>query len=196
MDRQGLTRDSGAKPRGIGLPPELVNAKLQQDPRKLLAFHTNDARKILIGPEGYRNLIDEAFVANGRRIYMFYEALQNSLSRTDQQGEVSYPDLKELSRYLAIHKRSLSDRSPMPSEEEILQIAMVLAGQRTPFIHILRRIVQTSSGIDFQTSFVAPTESRPEMVVTAYKDIIHEAHSVIKRIINSDFESLYLEMSG
>ena len=121
---------------------------------------------------------------------------KNSLSITDRQGETSYPDIRELSRYLAIHKRSVSDRSPMPSEEEILQIAVILAGQRLPFIHILRKVVHSSEGIAFETNFAAPTESRTDKVIAAYKSIIHQAHHALKKIIDSDFEAAYLEMSN
>ena len=50
--------------------------KFQEDPRKLLALHAGDARKILIGPEAYKAHLDNTFILNGRKLYMFYEALQ------------------------------------------------------------------------------------------------------------------------
>ena len=175
---------------------EAGNFKFQEDPRKLLALHTGDARKILIGPEAYRSHLDNHFMENSRGLYSFYEALQTSLSQAERKGEANYPNLQEVGRHLAIYKRSISDRSPMPSEDKILQIAMILAGQRLPFINILRKVVHNSKGIAFETNFVAPTESQTDKIIIAYKHIISQAHLVLKKIINSDFETAYLTMTN
>lgn len=168
--------------------------KLREDPRKLLAFHTDDAREILIGPEGYKEYLDNIFIQNSRKLYMFYEALQNSLSRTERQSGAVYPNVKELNRYLSIHKRSISDRSPMLSEEESLLVAIILAGQRLPFIHILRKMLHSSAGIEFETNFAAPIEGQSQKVLLAYRSMVQQAHLTLKKFINSDYETVYLDM--
>ena len=159
--------------------PEAAAITFKEDPRKLLCLHPADARRILIEPEKFKTHIGNEFVKDSRKLFLFHEALQSSLKGITKKK--SLPSLKELSRYLLLYKRSVSDHTPIPTEKELLQQAIVLAGRDTPFLHILRKpTLKLNNEITFETTLIAPTESDSNKVIYAYKSLIQEAKNTLK----------------
>ncbi len=150
------------------------------------------ARKMFVSTSMESENADEAFTKNLRNLSMIYEALQNSLTGIGNKNTLHYPTIQELNRYLAIYKRSISDRSPMLTDTEILQNALILCAQRNPFMHILRRGKSTKNGLVFETSLVAPTEKNLNKVSNAYKTIVEECGSALRKINEKDFENTIL----
>ena len=158
-----------------------------EDMHTLLSLDPVAARKMFVSQGTGKGQLDDVFTKNLRNLSMLYEALQNSLSRLEDGGNTSYPSVQELSRYLAIYKRSIADRSSMLSETEFLRNALILAGQEPPFIHILRKAVSTEDGINFQARFAAPTKDNLDKVSKAYENTISECSSVLRQCSDKVF---------
>ena len=181
-------------------PPPIVKDSLQYlldeiqvESRKYLAILPTEARRILVDPRGFEDVLDSVFLENIRKMSIIYEALQNCLAGVDERNDTAYPSVQELTRHIAIHKRSVSDRTPMYTESELLQYLTVLASQVCPFIHIVRKMERTKEGeLTFQTKFVAPTEDRKNRVLFAYSTILLNSGSILKNMMQKELEENYL----
>ena len=167
---------------------EITSPKQQIKIKNLMAIDPIDARKILITPENSSIKLDKVFKENARKLYVLYEALQSSLANLNQNNQYDLPSIEEIIRHMAIYKRSIGDRGPLPAKEELIQLASILASQKNPFIHILRKPFFTNKEIQFQTSFVAPTEDKLERVRSAYKVLIDKNINMIEALSKGNYE--------
>ena len=142
--------------------------------------------------ECYTDYVDKKFIENNRKLYLFYAALQNSLNGIEHNQDKSLPTLERVGRYLSIYKRSIGDRSPMLSNDEMLECAFILAGQEIPFIHIVRELHDTDGKFSFETTFVAPSEFRLDGVTYNYDIIVKQANIILYKIMNSSAPVTFL----
>ncbi len=166
---------------------------LQADPRKLLALHPEDARKVLIGPEAFKAQLDREFIDNVRKLSMLYEALQTGVKAAQGRESDGSLSIDEVQRHLAIHKRSINDRTRTPAGGELLAQLLLLAGQPLAFICILRPLVLENKKISFRTYLMAPTDSQPDQVSASYARVIEKINSSLRSIKSNSFENSYIE---
>ncbi len=172
---------------------QYLHEQLQSDTYQYLAILPTQARRLLVDPRGFDDTLDKLFIENLRKMSVIYEALQNSLIGVDERNDATYPTLQEITRHIAIHKRSVSDRTPIYTEGELLQYLTVLASQKTPFLHILRKMERTKEGeLTFQTKFIAPTDDRKERVIIGYSMILNNANAILKNMMHKELEETYL----
>ena len=163
---------------------DIESLHLERDPRKLLAFFPTDARKIFNEPARFNHIFDRNFLDYIRPLNMLYEAVQSSLMTQKSSSKFMYPTFQEVMKHLSIYKRSISDNVPVPTEEEMLNQVMILAGQKIPFIHVLRELVPDKGNFSFETTLVAPTIKHEDKVVVSYRAIVNAANNNIRSIMS------------
>lgn len=98
-----------------------------------------------------------------------YDLLQSFLTGTRVNKETYYPSLEDIHGDLQMHKRAISDKTPMPSRAELLRTICLMSVQAPPFLHILREIPQNAETPQFITRLVAPTEKHADKVSVGYR---------------------------
>ena len=119
---------------------------------------------------------------------MLYEAIQTSIKAAQSRGDKEgFIDEEEVMRHLAIHKRSINDRSRASSLDELIEQILVLAGQKLPLIYILRQIIPKGNTITFRSSLVAPSDKHPNKVLMACKRSVEQITSSLQNIRSEAF---------
>ncbi|MBR32836.1 MAG: hypothetical protein CMN77_16155 [Spirochaetaceae bacterium] len=113
-----------------------------------------------------------------------YDLVQSFLTGARSSKDVYYPSLADIYGDLQMHKRAISDKSPMPSEAELLRTVCLMSVQSPPFLHILRELKTNATSPDqFITRLVAPTEKHPDKVAVAYRSTTRNNLVYIKGLI-------------
>ncbi|MBX7059526.1 MAG: hypothetical protein K1X75_15795 [Leptospirales bacterium] len=158
----------------------------EQDARKLLALNPRDADLVFSSQSSYGGALGDDFREHVKTLGQIYQAIQRYLSGAIRRENVYYPELQDVSRELAAYKRSVSDKIPMPTEEQLFKHCICLAAQDPPFIHILREPqLAGKMTIGFATRFVAPTPKHLDKVVVGYRSTITIGLNVLRSFVQS-----------
>ncbi|MCB1139396.1 MAG: hypothetical protein KDK23_11600 [Leptospiraceae bacterium] len=98
-----------------------------------------------------------------------YDLVQSFLTGARATKDTYYPSLTDIYSDLQMHKRAISDKTPMPDEAELLRTVCLMSVQSPPFLHILREIPNHAESPVFISRLVAPTEKHPDKVSVAYR---------------------------
>lgn len=113
-----------------------------------------------------------------------YDLLQSFLTGARSSKETYYPSVEDIFADLQMHKRAISDKSPMPSESELLRTVCLMSVQSPPFLHIIRELKPNATAPDqFITRLVAPTEKHADKVAVAYRSTTRNNLVYIKGLI-------------
>ena len=113
-----------------------------------------------------------------------YDLVQSFLTGARSTKDTYYPSLADIFGDLQMHKRAISDKSPMPSEAELLRTVCLMSVQSPPFIHILRELKANPTSPDqFITRLVAPTEKHPDKVAVAFRSTTRNNLVYLKSLI-------------
>lgn len=158
----------------------------EQDPRKILALHPADAGRIFSSQGSYGPEMSADFRTNVKQLSMVYEAIQRYLTGVFRREDVFYPELQDVSKDLLIYKRSISDKIPMPNDEDLAKQCLCLAAQNPAFIHVVREVAPNAkAGISFVTRYVAPTDKHTDKVIVGYRSTIQTSLRVMKAVIET-----------
>jgi len=159
----------------------------EQDPRKILALHPRDADIIFSSQSSYGGNLTADFREYVKPLSQVYQAVQRYLTGVYRRDDVFYPELTDLHKDLSIYKRSISDKLPMPSEEQLHKYCICLAAQNPPFLHILRELkVQDDARLGFITRYVAPTDKHTDKVIVGYRSTLQTSIQQLKAALIKD----------
>ena len=114
-----------------------------------------------------------------------YDLLQSFLTGARSSKDTFYPSLQDIYGDLQMHKRAISDKTPMPTEEELVRTVCFMSVQTPPFLHILREIPTNATSPErFITRLVAPTEKHPDKVSVGYRATIRNNLVKLKSLMN------------
>ncbi|MCB1309587.1 MAG: hypothetical protein KDK30_15465, partial [Leptospiraceae bacterium] len=151
------------------------------DPRKLLALHPRDAEIIFTSQSSYGSSLTADFRENVKALNQVYSAVQRYLQGIYRRPDVFYPQLQDIFKDLQMHKRAISDKIPMPTEEQLQKQCINLAAQNPPFIHVLRELsVSGNNSFTFVSLYVAPTEKHDDKVIVGYRSTIENSMKVLR----------------
>ncbi len=171
---------------------EVKKLSLQHNPF-ILAFHPEDARKIFADPNTAPNKLDALFLKKISLLHVIYESIQRYFTGSASR-EKYYPGMEEIIRDLISYKRGINSRLPTPSQEEFIESCLLLAGQETPFIHILREMSINNAQINFATGLVVPTKKNEKKIISAYQDIFNTTGGLLRDFVKkSSLSDFYLQ---
>lgn len=127
------------------------------------------------------------FKPNIRVLSQIYDTIQRFLVGETRKGDSFYPETDDLFRDLQLLKRSISDKTPMPSPEQFRHLLRLLATTEPPFIHFIRELSPGAAGFVASTVFVAPTEKHPDKVQVAYQAALRNSSNAVKDLINKHY---------
>ncbi len=165
--------------------PEASGAQQEYDPRKLLAIHPREADRIFNSQGSYgSNELTPDFREQIKALSQVYQAIQRYLTGVFRRDDVFYPEIEDVAKDLVIYKRSISDKIPMPTDEQLRKYCICLAAQSPALIHVLREVVPDGkSGLQFISRYVAPTDKHEDKVLVGYKSTIQSSLRTLKGII-------------
>lgn len=161
------------------------------DPRTMLAIHPRDADRIFSSQGSYgANNLSADFREQVKALSQIYQAIQRYLTGVFRRDDIFFPEIQDVSKDLTIYKRSISDKIPMPTDEQLEKFCICMAAQSPPLIHILRELepapdAPEKSGIQFMNRFVAPTDKHEDKVLVGYKSTIQSSLRTLKAIIEN-----------
>lgn len=156
----------------------------EYDSRKYLALSPRDADLVFSSQSSYGGDLSSDFRENVKALGQVYQAIQRYMTGALRRENVYYPELEDISRELSAYKRSVSDKIPMPSDEQLLKYCLCLAGQEPAFIHVLREPQVTGKmAMQFLTRFVAPTAKHPDKVLVGYRSTLTIALNTLKSFL-------------
>ena len=132
------------------------------------------------------------FQPNLRALGQIYDVIQRFLVGQNRRGERYYPTTEDVFGDLQVFKRSISDKVPMPSEEELRAQLRLLAATEPPFVHFLRELTITAQGVEVNTSYTAPTEKHPDKVMVGYQATLRNSSNVLKDLLYGTGSTLYI----
>ena len=128
--------------------------------------------------------LSEDFKANVKILSQLYDAIQRYLMGLYKKGDSFFPNSDDIYNDLQLFKRTISDKAPMPSKEELEYLTFILAGETIPFIHIYRELEMEPSGkLRGVTRYVAPTEKHPDKPAVSVQSFIRNSSLVMKEFI-------------
>lgn len=155
-----------------------------EDPRKILALHPRDADIVFSSQSSYGGDLAEDFRENVKALSQVYNAVQRYLTGVFRRENVFYPELEDVAKDLQIYKRSISDKMPMPTDEQLFRMCLSLAAQTPPFIHVLRDLVVVGKAdLGFVTRFVAPTPKHLDKVIVGYRSTLQTSMGALRSAI-------------
>lgn len=157
----------------------------ENDSRKLLAIHPREADRIFNSQGSYgSNDLTADFREQVKALSQVYHAIQRYLTGVFRRDDIFFPEIQDVAKDLVIYKRSISDKVPMPTDEQLEKFCLCLAAQAPPIIHILRELIPDGkSGVQFVSRYVAPTDKHEDKVVVGYKSTIQSSLRTLKGII-------------
>lgn len=159
----------------------------EHDVRKHLAVHPTDAGRVFQSQSAYGNNLSTDFRTNVKSLSQIYEAIQRYLQGIYRRDDVFYPELEDVAKDLMIFKRSVNDKIPMPSNEELTRLCLILAAQDPPFLHVLRDMRMSKNGqINFQTHYVAPTTKHEDKILVGYRSVLDTSLKELHSILGDD----------
>ncbi|MBE7437422.1 MAG: hypothetical protein HS115_03115 [Spirochaetales bacterium] len=129
------------------------------------------------------------FKTHIRVLGQIYDTIQRFLIGETRKTDSFYPETDELYRDLQLLKRSISDKTPMPSPEQFRQLLRLLATTEPPFIHFVRELTFGGAGFVAATVYVAPTEKHPDKVQVAYQAALRNSANAVKDLINKHYNN-------
>ncbi|MCR9140674.1 MAG: hypothetical protein NXI24_00265 [bacterium] len=164
---------------------ESSGGQQEYDPRKLLAIHPREADRIFNSQGSYgSNDLTADFREQVKALSQVYQAIQRYLTGVFRRDDIFYPEIEDVAKDLVIYKRSISDKIPMPTDEQLRKYCICLAAQTPPLIHILREVAPDGkSGLQFVNRYVAPTDKHEDKVLVGYKSTIQSSLRTLKSVI-------------
>ena len=168
--------------------PRPNSDKQEFDARKLLAIHPREADRIFNSQGSYGSSdLTADFREQVKALSQVYQAIQRYLTGVFRREDIFYPELQDVAKDLVMYKRSISDKIPMPTDEQLQKYCICLAAQVPPLIHILREVMPDGkSGIGFVNRYVAPTDKHEDKVLVGYKSTIQSSLRTLKSIIEKN----------
>lgn len=163
---------------------DLESEEKPQSARDTLALDQRTAEKVFSSPGvDFGIELPPDFPPQMRALGQIYDVIQRWLHGDNRRGERYYPTTEDVLSDLQIHKRSINDKVPMPTEEEFGRYLRLLASSQPPFIHFLRELHMGPSRLEVQSMYTAPTDKHPDKVIVGYQAALRNSSNVLKDIL-------------
>ena len=162
---------------------EFEGGAADSDPARLASAHMPDVAVRLLSALNLEHgfSFSAEFSARKRSLAQIYETIQRYLTGAHRRSEAYYPSGDDVFEDLQIHKRTISDRAPMPSRADLEKELLLLALQSPPFIHVLRELACDPSGrLQVITRYSAPTEKHPDKVQVSFQAVARASAEAFK----------------